>query len=215
MDARTTDRCATILKKLRELPLAAPFLHPVSETTFPEYRRLVTTPMDLSTMRKLLKHNKYRSFNEWERDLEQISKNAAKANGPTHPVAASARQLLCQYRKLKKVYFESNTIEQLTEQYCALCLKLEGILSEPPPNKQLEVFSAFKEEPQKRGNAELMTALSQIKSKDDELELLFLIRELEARTEFEGTNEIVVNLGELKPETIVKLNEFVSRKAGT
>jgi hypothetical protein len=210
MEARTIERCTTILKRLRELPIASPFLRPVSESEFPNYRSLVQTPMDLSTIRKRLKRGRYKNFNEWERDLELISKNATKANGPLHPVAACARRLLERYRKLKKQYFANTSIEQLTEEYCALCSKVDALLSEHPPIPQLDSFSTLKEAHPTRSNAELLAALAQMKSQEQQVQLLFLLRELEVRRDFEGTNVICINLSELKPETIVKLNDFVS-----
>jgi hypothetical protein len=209
MDSRTADRCNTILKKLRETPIASPFLKPVSDAELANYRSLVSNPMDLSTLRKRLKRGKYKSFNEWEHDLELILKNAVKANGVTHPVAAGARRLMEHYRKLKKQYFASNSVEQLSEDYCGLCLKLDTLLSEHPPIPQLSMFSDNKETPPVRSNQELLAALSQMRSQEQQVQLLFLLRELEVRTDFEGTNDICVNLGELKPETIAKLNDFV------
>jgi hypothetical protein len=210
MNPRDIDRCSTIIKKLRELPVSLFFLRPVSDKEFPNYRHYVPNPMDLGTVRKQLKHNKYKSVTEWERDIERISKNAERANGELSPVAVCGRQMLVHYRKLKKQYFAATSTEQLTEEYCALCLKMDAILAEHPSIPDLESFTALKEVPPRRSNAELLEELSKITSREKQLQLLFLIRELEPRTEFEGTNDITVNLSELKPETIAKLNDFVS-----
>jgi hypothetical protein len=210
MKQREIDRCSVILKKLRELPVSVPFLRPVSEEEFPGYRALISNPMDLSTIRKQLKHGKYKSLIDFDRDIERIASNAQKANGHAHLVTACGRQMCAHYRKLKKQYFGSTSIEQFTEEYCTLCLKMDAILSEHPAIRHLESFSALGEVPPPRSNAELLEALSRMTSREKQMELLFLIRELEPGSQFEATNDITVNLSELKPETIAKLNDFVS-----
>jgi hypothetical protein len=208
MKPRTVEHCKTVLRKLRELPVSALFRRPVSDSDFPNYSKIISNPMDLSKIRKNLKHGKYKSLADLERDLEQISKNSAKANGPAHPVTACARTMLAHYRKFKKQYFPVTSIDQLTEDYCALCVKLDAVLSEHPPLPQLEIFTPVKEEAPARTNAELLTALSRFTSREQQLQLLFLLREFEPR--FEGQNDITVNLAQLKPETIAKLNDFVN-----
>jgi hypothetical protein len=212
MKPRDLDRCTAVLKKLIQLPVSQPFLRPVSDEEFPKYRTLIPNPMDLSTIRKRLKRNQYKTVTDFERDIEQISKNASRANGASHPVAACGRQMLARYRKLKRQYLATTTIDQLTEEYCALCLRMDTILAAHPPGPHLDSFAASREVPPLRSKAELLEALSRMKSRDQQLQLLFLIRELEPRREFEGTNEILVNLGDLKPETIAKLNDFVSEQ---
>jgi hypothetical protein len=208
MKPRTQERCTAVLRKLRDLPVSAPFRRPVSEADFPGYTKLVSVPMDLSKIRKNLKHGRYKSHAELERDLEQISKNSTKANGATHPVTACARTMIAHYRKLKRQYFPVTSADQLAEDYCALCLKLDAILSEHPPLPQLEIFTPAREEALSRTNAELVAALARLTSREQQLQLLFLVRELEPR--FEGQNDITVNLAQLKPETIAKLNDFVN-----
>jgi hypothetical protein len=131
-------------------------------------------------------------------------------------ITTLAEQLISVFRKLKRQFSSSSSTEKLTVRYCELSNKLDGILARHPKNPvfpQLEVFddlgcSAL---PQLDSGSfeELHKNLTKLTSSDDQLQLLYLLSDLEPKL-FSGANEVTVDLRRLKPETIVKLQSFVA-----
>lgn len=53
-----------------------PFIHPVDENQFPEYKNYIINPMTLSTLEKNLKENLYGSTQGFEADAKWILHNS-------------------------------------------------------------------------------------------------------------------------------------------
>ena len=74
---------------------AWPFYKPV-DTTLPElfdYRKIIKTPMDLSTIRNKMDGRSYNNSLEFANDMRLICTNCYKYNPPDHDVVAMARKL--------------------------------------------------------------------------------------------------------------------------
>ena len=74
---------------------AWPFYKPV-DTTLPElydYRKIIKTPMDLSTIRNKMDNRSYNNSLEFANDMRLICTNCYKYNPPDHDVVAMARKL--------------------------------------------------------------------------------------------------------------------------
>ena len=90
--------CNEILKELfskKHAGYAWPFYKPV-DTTLPElydYRKVIKTPMDLSTIRTKMENRQYNNSLEFANDMRLICTNCYKYNPPDHEVVAMARKL--------------------------------------------------------------------------------------------------------------------------
>ena len=66
------------------------------DTTLPElydYRKIIKTPMDLSTIRNKMDNRSYNNSLEFANDMRLICTNCYKYNPPDHDVVAMARKL--------------------------------------------------------------------------------------------------------------------------
>jgi len=92
-----------ITRSLQLHPRSFPFLKPVDPVllNIPDYFTVIKHPMDLSTIMKKIKENKYKGINEYISDVELMFNNCFIYNPPTNPVHIAG--------KILKDYF----IEQL------------------------------------------------------------------------------------------------------
>jgi hypothetical protein len=214
MNSHDLQRCLEVTQRLGKFPCALLFKNPVDRASLPHYYQKITNPMDLESVTRKLKNNKYRDVSEWESDFDLIRKNCYKFNQTDSPPRLLVQQMMKRFKKLKKTYFTSHSVEELTAEYCALSLKLDRLLTDHPQNPELrefEAFDVFKEvEPtQVVSLSELQKALSNCVSQEQQIQILYLIRELEPRY-CTGTTEIEIDLNQLKPETIEKLHQFLA-----
>jgi len=90
--------CDALLRELftkKHAAYAWPFYKPV-DTTLPElfdYRKIIKTPMDLSTIRNKMDGRSYNNSLEFANDMRLICTNCYKYNPPDHDVVAMARKL--------------------------------------------------------------------------------------------------------------------------
>jgi len=90
--------CDVLLRELftkKHAAYAWPFYKPV-DTTLPElfdYRKIIKTPMDLSTIRDKMDKRAYNNSLEFANDMRLICTNCYKYNPPDHDVVAMARKL--------------------------------------------------------------------------------------------------------------------------
>ena len=69
-----------LLKSMRKLPDSAPFREAVDENEFPDYNRIVTTPMDLNQVIENLSVGEYSSPLDMEKEILLIFSNSLKYN---------------------------------------------------------------------------------------------------------------------------------------
>ena len=69
-----------LLKSMRNLPDSAPFREPVDENEFPDYNRIVTTPMDLNQVIENLAVGEYANPLDMEKEILLIFSNSLKYN---------------------------------------------------------------------------------------------------------------------------------------
>jgi hypothetical protein len=78
--------CKAILEDLECHDDAWPFLLPVNTKQFPTYKKIIKTPMDLSTIKKKLYDVSYKSKDEFCLDVRQIFNNCEVFNEDDSPV---------------------------------------------------------------------------------------------------------------------------------
>ncbi|KAG0202210.1 hypothetical protein BGX28_005202 [Mortierella sp. GBA30] len=88
-------KCKSILKKLMKDPCAYEFLQPVDPILqgIPLYPKIITSPMDLGTIRKKLEANEYRSAADVREHVELVVSNCRKFNPRSSPVVDQANAL--------------------------------------------------------------------------------------------------------------------------
>jgi len=71
------------------------FLEPVDpiKLNIPDYTTIVTSPMDLGTIRKKLTHNCYTNPHQFVDDMNLIWNNSYKYNGVSHVVSMAGKEL--------------------------------------------------------------------------------------------------------------------------
>lgn len=85
---------------------------PVNAKVAPDYYQVISTPMDISTLRKNLEKNKYKSRTEFLKDVTLIFENSQQYNGADSLYTKKAEELLS---KAKEVLNASSTILQQHE----------------------------------------------------------------------------------------------------
>ncbi|XP_046741448.1 bromodomain adjacent to zinc finger domain protein 2B-like isoform X10 [Diprion similis] len=78
--------CKILLEQLEQQDEAWPFLLPVNTKQFPTYKKIIKTPMDLSTIKKKLQDCAYKSRDEFCIDVRQMFINCEVFNEDDSPV---------------------------------------------------------------------------------------------------------------------------------
>ncbi|KOC68375.1 Bromodomain adjacent to zinc finger domain protein 2B [Habropoda laboriosa] len=78
--------CKVLLEQLEQQDEAWPFLLPVNTKQFPTYKKIIKTPMDLSTIKKKLQDSVYKSRDEFCADVRQMFINCEVFNEDDSPV---------------------------------------------------------------------------------------------------------------------------------
>ncbi|XP_011308220.1 bromodomain adjacent to zinc finger domain protein 2B isoform X4 [Fopius arisanus] len=78
--------CKLLLEQLEQQDEAWPFLLPVNTKQFPTYKKIIKTPMDLSTIKKKLQDTVYKSRDEFCTDVRQMFINCEVFNEDDSPV---------------------------------------------------------------------------------------------------------------------------------
>lgn len=71
----------TITAKLMKIPESWPFHKPVDKKKIKNYYETINKPMDLETIGRLVKYNKYSSTEDYLKDINQIVENSRTFNG--------------------------------------------------------------------------------------------------------------------------------------
>lgn len=93
----------TILDQLEAHEEAWPFLVPVNTKQFPTYRKIIRTPMDLSTIRRKLTEGGYKTREEFVADLHLMFVNCVTFNEDDSPVGKAGHAM--------KSFFDSRWAE--------------------------------------------------------------------------------------------------------
>mmetsp|Transcript_1538 Transcript_1538/g.2322 ORF Transcript_1538/g.2322 Transcript_1538/m.2322 type:complete len:661 (+) Transcript_1538:17-1999(+) len=79
---------------------SGPFLRPISKTVeskaewYPSYKSIIKHPMDLQTLKDHTQQFRYRNKEQFLNELKYIATNASDFNGPDHPLAISAANIV-------------------------------------------------------------------------------------------------------------------------
>ncbi|KAF2900980.1 hypothetical protein ILUMI_05198 [Ignelater luminosus] len=82
------------LKRMLDVSGCEPFIHPVSESDFPEYRNYIVQPMDLTCLEKNIKDNVYGSTQAFEADAKWILHNSIIFNSYQSKLTSIAKSII-------------------------------------------------------------------------------------------------------------------------
>lgn len=101
MDPDDTVACKTLLRKLLDHKMSAPFLSPVDPVlhNVPDYFTIIHNPMDLGTISKHLDRKQYAAMDIFCRDIELVFDNATLYNKPGNAVHEAAVQLRKKFKE--------------------------------------------------------------------------------------------------------------------
>jgi Bromodomain/Zinc finger, ZZ type len=120
-------KCRDLLKDLMSKPSSMPFCRPVDivKLCIPDYPTVIPEPMDLGTIRDLLRTRYYRSILHFAEAVRLTFRNAMRYNPPGHPINEIARLL--------SIEFEQSLVDLLSE-YIGAVPKAENV------NKYLDSY---------------------------------------------------------------------------
>jgi len=93
--------CNTLIDAMFKLNDSEPFREAVSEIDFPDYTRIITTPMDLSLIRESLSVGEYTTPNELKDDIEMMFANSLRYN-------TDRKSAVVKMTKRLKLWFKDN-----------------------------------------------------------------------------------------------------------
>jgi hypothetical protein len=85
--------CHTLLSELGGHDESWPFLQPVNTKQFPTYKKIIKTPMDISTIRKKLNDGMYKLRDEFREDVNLMFRNCEIFNEDDSPVGKSGHNM--------------------------------------------------------------------------------------------------------------------------
>ena len=92
------DQLCTLLKhaltRMRSISGVEPFLRPVDPVAFPNYKKYITCPMDLSAIEKNLKRKQYGSTEAFLADAKWILHNSVIFNSSSSKITSTAKSLV-------------------------------------------------------------------------------------------------------------------------
>lgn len=97
-----TAKFGQILKTIGKMKTAWPFKHPVNEDEAPDYYKIITHPMDLTTMENKLNSGAYTTKDSFYQDAVLIHDNCIKYNEPNTIYVRSAKAVFAKFKTLLK-----------------------------------------------------------------------------------------------------------------
>ncbi|TPP67234.1 Transcription initiation factor TFIID subunit 1 [Fasciola gigantica] len=82
------------IEAMRAVEHSRPFHTPVDKRRYPDYYKQISSPMDLSTLEKLVKENRFRSRAEFLVQVDLILSNCIQFNGAESPLSDVAKALV-------------------------------------------------------------------------------------------------------------------------
>uniref|UniRef100_A0A8C2DU96 Bromodomain and WD repeat domain containing 3 n=1 Tax=Cyprinus carpio TaxID=7962 RepID=A0A8C2DU96_CYPCA len=112
-------QCKELLRRMMASSDSEPFRQPVDLFTYPDYRDIIDTPMDLGTVSETLMGGNYENPIEFAKDVRLIFSNSKAYTPNKKSRVRSKPNFLC---ILQRICFTSN----LTMKMCPLCISIGG-----------------------------------------------------------------------------------------
>ncbi|OHT16014.1 Bromodomain containing protein [Tritrichomonas foetus] len=227
-------QCQEVMEKICARPIAQIFFYPVDpiQDNCPNYFDIVKNPMDLGTIKKNLRGNKYKSVSEWKRDMELVWSNSILFNTESSSVGIMALELQSYYLKLTKYISDSyrsswkNQLIELHQEF-ALCVKevnkfkavslpkirqvikrdqLCPILEELPPPQFRRHYKFFSKDEINK----LMNDINSLKVESHIQMIASILKEHEP-TVFDDSEQTEIDINTLQPTTLKIIRDQVDQ----
>ena len=170
-------KCYKITSELINHPICIFFSRPVDPEidNAPDYLNIIQKPIDLRTILKNLQNEKYKTISEWKSDIELIWKNAEKYNGQYHIITQLAKSIpkilkkLCIKYGIYSLLEWNDTIFHFFQRINNLTKNAPSIVL-----NHIKIKETFNDMTNDEINI-IIEALSQLKSKNDILQILQLL----------------------------------------
>ena len=108
-------KCNELLKEIMKHPQSMWFLEPVDDVklNLPDYRSIITRPMDFGTVSSNLQQNNYESPEQFGEHMRLVFRNAITYNQMRdHPVHVAARELNQKFEEKFRILMTNFTLQQ-------------------------------------------------------------------------------------------------------
>lgn len=221
MNPKVLKVCQEITKSFISRDINIFFLNPVDpeRDDLPDYHKIVTNPMDLTTVETKLNNNVYKSSSQWYKDMCLIYENAIKYHTENKIWGIIAEQLLDDFKKSASG-LQIETMDEWVTQLAKQTKKFGDIVSNSPIKisadvlvsgciKRAEGLGRF----QQALIPELIAKLNSLLSNDKVRSAFFQIvkqtqKEQPFTTDEEGNT--VVDVEKLKDHTLNAISLYVN-----
>ena len=133
MNPQVLKLCQEITKSFMDRAINAYFLNPVDPQAddLPDYDKIVTRPMDLTTVETKLNNSKYTTSYQWYSDMCLIYENAIKYHTSNSIFGVIAEQVLRDFKKAASG-LQIQTKKEWIEQLAKKTKKLGSVISDSP-----------------------------------------------------------------------------------
>lgn len=217
MDDKNHTICLHITDELINSPCGQFFNRPVDPENdgVPDYFKVISYPMDLSTVRSKLERKYYRKINDWMNDVNKIWENAIRFNGENSYITFLAKLMKQRFIKLCVLSgrcLRSDYIQFLKECYSTI----NTLLSKPP--EVLKPFLSDKDFTNLYKESDVITLVNSLNSmfgnapKSDIIKLLQVLQMNGVQIDTKD-DEISVGLTNLPPAALKALLVFRNSKS--
>ncbi|EAX91563.1 Bromodomain containing protein [Trichomonas vaginalis G3] len=205
-----------IMDDLIKRPCAQPFMQPMSpdDEDAPNYYIKIRRPMDLGTIQGKILTNKYKSFSDWEKDLNLIWTNAERFYGKNHNITCMGQELKKYYNKILDKELPQTMREWVTE-VANLQKKLDSIVKQAPQelSKYWKKEIKLKPLPPMKINQirSLVSASALLSEKEDARAMFGIINNLNPEVQA-FSEDVTLDLDSLSTKTHWMLRWYIERR---
>ena len=202
-----------ITKEFTDEPLSIMFQRPVEsdKKTTPEYHTRIKKPMDLSTVKKNIKDNKYSCYQEWIDDMNLIWDNAVEYNTAESVIGGVAIYLKKKFQK-RIMMLDASNLRNYEAHLVKLTKDIQNILSNPPQsfNVQQQTNWCDKVGPFSLDRIQkIMDGVGKLDEQGKTDEILEIISTYEH--DFVPSPDATIDFGVLGRRTLLALEEYLDK----
>jgi hypothetical protein len=202
-----------VMEELMKHPITTTFQIPIVRRDTPEserYFNIVKDPQDLTTITQRLRSGEYHSINDWLVDVETTWKNSELVQDTEvqHAATEECRRIFENILRTSGLYPVQAWCRDVPEIRERIDDKLASV-----PAKYRKLLTSKNDETREetgipRSEAIALSEAMNLTLPDEEIEILFIIRENEKRQQY-GDTEHWVDLAALKSNTFALVKSYV------
>ncbi|KAK8896968.1 hypothetical protein M9Y10_014896 [Tritrichomonas musculus] len=214
-DQYIIEQCKQITKEIKDHPLSGPFRDPLQLSLTKEfwdsYISVISTPMDLTTVKQNLDSNHFKNFECWASDMNLIFDNAIDYNGAnTHIgcVAVYLKKFL--QKRIDRIYYCN--MKNYEAKLYELIKNVNTLLENPPfqlnkeiaKSKELPIIENFT----KTRMEKLVRSLNTLGNNKKIPEILDVLKE--SGEDIDENSNAKIDIARVSRRSILNLEKFVN-----